>query len=128
MQLTACLGANMSEWTLSFHRAFKPEFRALPDDAKLALGEVFDLLRNFGPNLGRPQIDTLKGSRHANMKEIRVQTVGDWYRLAFVFDPTRQAIVLCGSGKGGVSQERFYDWLVTTADRRYDERLKELER
>lgn len=116
----------MSEWTLSFHGAFKPEFRALPDDAKLALGEVFDLLRNFGPGLGRPQIDTLKGSRHANMKEIRVHTAGDWYRLAFAFDPTRQAIVLCGGAKGGISQERFYDWLVATADRRYDEKLKEL--
>ncbi len=116
----------MSEWTLIFHGAFKVEFRALPDEAKLALGEVFDLLRHFGPELGRPQIDTLKGSRYPNMKEIRVQTEGDWYRLAFAFDPTRQAIVLCGGSKGGISQQRFYDWLVGTADNRFAERLKEL--
>jgi hypothetical protein len=29
------------------------------------------LLREFGPALKRPHCDTLKGSRHANMKELR---------------------------------------------------------
>ncbi|MBI4921112.1 MAG: type II toxin-antitoxin system RelE/ParE family toxin [Devosia nanyangense] len=117
----------MSDWGLIFHPDFGVEFHGLPDEAKVALGVVFDLLREFGPALGRPQIDTLKGSRHANMKEMRVQTGGDWYRLAFAFDPTRNAVVLCGGAKGGISQSRFYARLVSMADERYDERLAELE-
>jgi len=28
------------------------------------------LLQSYGPDLGRPTVDTLKGSRHANMKEL----------------------------------------------------------
>ena len=34
------------------------------------------LLRQFGPQLGRPRVDTLKDSRHANMKELRFDTQG----------------------------------------------------
>jgi hypothetical protein len=32
---------------------------------------VMGLLEQFGPQLSRPHVDTLKGSRHANMKELR---------------------------------------------------------
>lgn len=111
----------MDEWRVLFHADFRSEFRELPGEVKTSLGVVFDLLREFGPRLGRPQVDTLKGSRHSNMKEIRIQTGGDWYRLAFAFDVQQQAVVLCGGAKGGVSQDRFYRWLIKTADGRFDE-------
>jgi hypothetical protein len=115
----------VDDWRLLFHPEFGDEFRELPNEAKIAIGVVFDLLREFGPRLGRPQVDTLKGSRHTNMKEIRVQTGRDWYRLAFAFDVRKQAVVLCGGTKGGISQDRFYRWLITTADGRFDEWLEE---
>jgi hypothetical protein len=113
------------EWLLRFHPDFKPEFREFPLAARRELGTVFDLLREFGPTLGRPAIDTLKGSAYSNMKEIRIETGGNWYRLALAFDPARQAIVLCGGTKGGQSQRLFYSKLIERADRRYAEWLQE---
>jgi hypothetical protein len=58
------------------------------------------------------------------MKEIRVDTADDWYRLAFAFDPLRRAIVLCGGGKGGGSQRAFYKRLTELADARYAAHLE----
>jgi hypothetical protein len=115
-------------WVVYFHKDFALEFRGFPKDAKSALGEVIDRLREKGPALGRPQVDTLKGSRYPNMKEMRANTAGDWYRLAFAFDPEQQAVVLCGGAKGGVDGDRFYDELIRKADERYAIRLKELGR
>ena len=107
-----------------FHPSFAPEFRALELDVKESLGDLFDDLRSSGPSLGRPSVDTLKGSRHANMKELRVSVAADWYRFAFAFDPEQQAVILCGGGKGGMAQELFYRSLIRTADRRFDEWLR----
>lgn len=116
----------MGPWIVYFHRDFVAEFRAFPKDAKAALGAAIDRLREQGPTLGRPHVDALKGSRYANMKELRANTADDWYRLAFAFDPHKRAVVLCGGGKGGVDSDRFYVELIHKADERYGVRLKEL--
>ena len=79
-----------------------------------------ELLEQFGPQLGRPRADTLKGSRHANMKELRFDATDGVWRFAFAFDPKRQAIVLCGGDKSGVSEKRFYQQLIIKADARFD--------
>ncbi|MFM2186424.1 MAG: hypothetical protein RIR43_996 [Pseudomonadota bacterium] len=84
------------------------------------------LLAQFGPNLGRPTVDTLKASRHANMKELRFAWSGEVWRVAFAFDPKRQAILLVGGDKGGADQRRFYKRLIATADDRYDDHLASL--
>lgn len=86
------------------------------------------LLAAFGPNLGRPTVDTLKGSRHANMKELRFSCQGGVWRVAFAFDPRRQAILLIGGDKGGADQRRFYKHLIRVADERFDEHLTTLKR
>ena len=52
------------------------------------------LLEQFGPQLGWPQVDTLNGSRHANMKEMRFSAADREWRVAFAFDPTREAVLL----------------------------------
>jgi hypothetical protein len=69
-------------------------------------------------------VGTLKGSRHANMKELRFSWKGQVWRVAFVFDPRRQAILLVGGNKGGADQRRFYKRLIHLADERYDKHLK----
>jgi hypothetical protein len=115
-----------TEWIVEFFDEFRDEFRQLPPHVKVEVGAVFDLLRRFGPTLGRPQVDTLKGSTFANMKEIRADTDDDWYRFAFAFDPQRRAIVLCGGGKGGRNSKQFYRQLVATADRRYAAYLEDI--
>jgi hypothetical protein len=114
------------QWEVRFFDEFKSEFRELSFDAKVGLGGVLDLLRQFGPSLGRPFVDTLNGSAYANMKEIRVDTEDNWYRFAFAFDPGRNAIILCGGGKGGGSQKAFYKALIETADRRYRVHLEDV--
>ncbi|MHC1551008.1 type II toxin-antitoxin system RelE/ParE family toxin [Phyllobacterium sp. K27] len=59
------------------------------------VGEVLDRLEDDGPFLGRPEVDTLSGSGHANMKESRVTFVKQVLRFAFAFDPAQAAIILC---------------------------------
>lgn len=88
----------------------------------LRWGFKFEFRAEFGPNLGRPTVDTLKGSRHSNMKELRFSWIGQVWRVAFAFDPQRQAILLVGGDKGGADQRRFYKRLIQVADERYDNR------
>lgn len=113
-------------WAVLFHDAFDAEFQALDEALQDELLAHAKLLGEFGPNLGRPTLDGLKGSKHANMKELRFVGGGGVWRIAFAFDPKRQAILLVGGDKGGANQRRFYERLITVADKRFDEHLAEL--
>jgi len=113
-------------WTVLFHNAFDAEFEALVDELQDELLAHAKLLAEFGPNLGRPTVDTLKGSQHANMKELRFSWNAQVWRVAFAFDPQRQAILLVGGDKGGADQRRFYKRLLTVADERYGDHLSTL--
>jgi hypothetical protein len=64
------------------------------DDVQDALLKVAKLLVDYGPRLGRPHADTLKGSKYPNMKELRFEASDGECRAAFAFDPDRAAIVL----------------------------------
>ena len=72
---------------------------------------------------GGPGVDTLNGSRHANMKEMRFSAAGGEWRLAFAFDPERRAILLVAGDKSGGSARRFYRALIAKADARFDRHL-----
>ena len=110
-------------WIVLFHDSFDTEFGGLAQDLQDELLAHARLLADFGPNLGRPTVDTLKGSRYANMEELRFFWQGEVWRVAFAFDPLRQAILLVGVDKGGADQRRFYKRLINTADERYDDHL-----
>jgi hypothetical protein len=73
--------------------------------------------------LGRPHADTLAGSKHANMKELRFAADDGVWRVAFAFDPKRRAIVLVAGDKTGVAQKRFYKALIAKADARLTDHL-----
>ena len=113
-------------WIVLLHEAFGNEFALMPESLQDELLAHANLLAQFGPNLGRPTIDTLKASRHANMKELRFTCNSEVWRVALAFDPQRQAILLVGGDKGGANQRRFYKRLITVADDRYDEHLATL--
>jgi hypothetical protein len=113
-------------WVVIFEPEFDAEMQALDEDLQDELLAHATLLKQFGPMLGRPTVDTLKGSRYANMKELRFGWKGEVWRVAFAFDPERKAIVLAGGDKGGKDQTRFYRRLVTTADERYARHLASL--
>ena len=83
-------------------------------------------LQELGPALGRPDVDTLKDSRYANMKELRFKSDGGVWRVAFAFDPRRNAILLVAGDKSGVSEPKFYKRLIDRADKRYKEHLETL--
>ena len=103
-------------WQVLFHGEFQPEFEELPEDIQDELLARWRVLSQFGPQLGRPNVDTLQGSKFSNMKELRFQRNGIW-RFAFAFDPERNAIVLCGGNKEG--EKDFYRKLIATADKRF---------
>ena len=67
-------------------------------------GSMAELLALSGPALGRPHADTLAGSKHTNMKELRFSADGGVWRVAFAFDPQRRALVLVAGDKAGVAQ------------------------
>lgn len=113
-------------WTVANHDDFDPEFEALPESVQDALLAAALVLAEIGPVLGRPHVDTLAGSKHANMKELRFDADDGVWRVAFAFDPTRKAILLVAGDKAGVAQKRFYKGLIATADKRFAEHLKEL--
>lgn len=115
-------------WNVEFHAQFVPEFEGLAEALQDELLAHVAVLEVFGPQLGRPRVDTLYGSRHANMKELRFDAADGVWRFAFAFDPKRRAIVLCGGDKSGGSQRRFYRQLVDKADKRFDSHLAAIER
>lgn len=117
----------VKEWVVEFGDEFEPEFDELPEDVQDELLAKARLLEKFGPTLGRPHVDTLNDSRHANMKELRFDAANGVWRVAFAFDRTRKGILLVAGDKSGGSQKRFYKKLIAKADKRYDAHLKRLQ-
>jgi hypothetical protein len=116
------------KWELEFHKDFDPEFNGLPDEVQNAILAHALLLEQFGPQLGRPRVDTLKGSRHANMKELRFDAFDGVWRIAFAFDPKRSAILLVAGDKSGGGEKRFYRQLIARADARFDDHLSRMKK
>jgi hypothetical protein len=112
------------QWTVLFHHMFEAEFAELPLGVKEAMAATANMLETHGPMLGRPHADTLAGSKHANMKELRFNADDGVWRVAFAFDPARKGIVLVAGDKAGVAQKRFYKTLIAKADARFAEHLE----
>jgi hypothetical protein len=94
------------------------------EDARVSIYAVIEVLKRTGPNLGRPYVDSVKGSRHENMKELRVQSKGRPFRIFFAFDPLRRVVLLIGGNKTG--DKRFYARMIPIADMLYDDYLQDL--
>ena len=107
-------------WQIFFDPQFRDEFSQLPQPVRRALVARAAMLEGFGPALGRPAVDTLKGSRHANMKELRFDAAGGVWRVAFAFDRRRRCVLLAVGDKAGVNERQFYRRLIAAADRRFD--------
>ena len=114
------------QWTALLADEFEPEFFALGRNVQDEILVLTRLLQQFGPKLGRPRVDTLKDSRHANMKELRFDAANGVWRVAFAFDPKRRAILLVAGDKSGGSQKRFYRELIRKADERFEAHLRRI--
>jgi hypothetical protein len=128
--LTACyalddicaLGYCAWVWDVEFTDQFEAWWDTLSVEDQQGIDAAVSVLEERGPGLGRPLVDTVEGSRHPHMKELRVGTI----RILFAFDPRRAAILLAGGDKRERWQE-FYEQMIPRADDLFDEHLKELE-
>lgn len=113
-------------WTVLFHEVFAEEVLVLDPVVRRELLARVALLHDYGPHLRRPHADTLKGSVHANMRELRFAAAGGAWRVAYAFDPERRAVLLLAGDKSGQSQARFYRAFIAKADKRFSEHLRAL--
>lgn len=112
-------------WKVEYTDEFEKWWQTLTEDQQEDLAVSVQLLRNLGPSLPRPHADTVKGSKHKNMRELRTQSGGRPLRTFYAFDPRRYAILLIGGKKTG--DKRFYEKMLPQAERLYRKHLKELE-
>ena len=113
-------------WEVEFHPACEAWADDLPQEDKEALLAAKRVLTSEGPTLGRPLVDTIVGSRHANMKELRPGSTGRTeIRVLFAFDRVRGAILLVGGDKSD-DWSGWYDTNIPIADDRFDEHQKRL--
>jgi hypothetical protein len=115
------------KWAVELHEEFDAEFGYLAKDVQDELLAQAAVIECFGPQTGRPRVDTLNGSCYANMKELRFDADGGVWRVAFAFDPRRHAVLLVAVDKSGGGEKTFYRHLIKKADERYGRHLLSLQ-
>ena len=110
-------------WEVEMTNEAQAWLLSLTDDEYDSIAYAIDALEDDGPQLGRPLVDSIKASRHHNMKELR--SVGGHLRALFCFDPRRAAIILLGGDKRN-DWTGWYGRNIPIADDLYDDYLKEL--
>lgn len=114
-------------WSVDFHPACEVWAEELEQPDAEALLAAIRVLRDVGPTLGRPLVDVIQGSRHANMKELRPGSTGRTeVRVLFAFDLERLAILLVGGDKSK-NWTAWYQVNIPIADDRFDEHQAAIE-
>lgn len=117
----------MSMWTVDLG-VIEAWLMNLDDDTYDQVIAAIELLQEHGPQLGRPIVDTVKGSSYKNMKELRPGSSGkSELRVLFAFDPQRQAIMLVAGDKAG-NWKKWYRDNIPIADARFKEHLAQLKK
>lgn len=114
----------MGDWDVEFTDEFESWWNGLTVDEQAAVARKVQLLEELGPTLGAPHSSDIRTSRHSRMRELRIQHQGRPYRVLYVFDPRRTALLLIGGDKTG--DDRWYEVYVAIADDLYDAHLKAL--
>jgi hypothetical protein len=112
-----------AHWEIAVSDEFAAWYWALDEDQIESVNFSVDLLERAGPLLGRPHVDSIKGSRIANLKELRVQHQGCPIRILFAFDPRRVGYLILGGEKTG--DDRWYERFIPLAERIYERHLTE---
>lgn len=105
-------------WGVETTTEFDEWFATLDEKEEDQVVSAIQALKIEGPNLGRPLVDTVKGSKHPNLKELRRRS----FRILFAFDPERVAVLLIGGDKQG-EWDRWYRKAIPLADRLLDRHL-----
>jgi hypothetical protein len=109
-------------WATERTREFEEWWKTLTESERAKVAGSISFLERDGPGAGRPSVDSVKSSRHSNMKELRATTT---IRVFFAFDPRRVAILLIGGDKAGKTK-RFYRQMTKRADKIYDAHLQRM--
>lgn len=110
------------EWRVEGTDEFQAWFSSLASSERVSVAAKVNLLEERGPSLGRPHVDTLKGSKFANLKVLIVQHAGSPYRVVFAFDPRQTAIFLLGGRK---TDNKWYKTAIPAAEKLYEQYLDE---
>jgi hypothetical protein len=105
----------MGDWEIYLVDEVREWIEAADPDTALRIVAALDALAEVGPGLGRPLVDTIRGSSLTNLKELRVGTT----RILFVFDPWRSSILLVAGDK----TDRWREWYqesIPLAEQRYE--------
>ena len=113
-------------WEVEYTDEWGEWWNTLDEEEQDSVASVVGLLEERGPSLPHPFSSGIEGSKHARMRELRIQHQGKPYRILYAFDPRRTAIMLIGGCKEG--DDRWYDKYVPWADKLYDGHLKILEK
>jgi len=113
-------------WEIQTTDRFDAWFNQLDDTDRANVIANMLVLSHEGPLLSRPYADSIKGSTHANMKELRIQSKGKPIRDFFAFDTSRKGILLCAGHKAG-RDKYFYKEMIPIADKEFSEHLKKLQ-
>jgi hypothetical protein len=114
-------------WSVDFHPACGAWAASLDQADAEALLAAIKVLRDQGPGLGRPLVDTVTGSRHPNMKELRPGSTGRTeVRVLFAFDKERTAILLVGGDKS-TDWTGWYGGAIALADERFEEHQRKVD-
>lgn len=114
------------DWDVEHTDEFERWWSGLDGDEQESVAAYVALLEKRGPQLPYPYSSGIEGSRHAHLRELRIQHRGHPYRVLYAFDPRRIAILLIGGDKTG--HDRWYEEYVPRADALYDVHLEELRR
>jgi len=113
-------------WPIEYTDEFGVWWDDLTNAEQVSIDAHVRKLEQRGPSLPFPYSSGINGSRHAHMRELRVQSGGKPLRVFYAFDPHRSAILLIGGDKTG--DKRFYDRMIPVADDLYDDHLADLKR
>ena len=104
-------------WTVRHTDEFQAWFDGLDEKKRTRVLAKTYVLKLNGPKLGRPTVDTVKGSTIKNLKEMRFVESCSYIRIFFYFDEARSALLLIGGDKRGKNQKDFYTALIEQAEK-----------
>jgi hypothetical protein len=115
-------------WPIEYTKEFEHWFTGQDEESKVAINAKVILLSEFGPHLGRPYVDTLHGSKYTNLKELRINSKKNVFRVLFCFNKRRNCWLLAGGNKKGKNESDFYKKMINQAEdliRKYPEIMEE---
>jgi hypothetical protein len=103
-------------WPIEYTKEYEDWFSLQEEDNKVAINTKVILLSEFGPQLGRPYVDTIQGSKYRNLKELRINFKNAVIRILFCFNNKRKCWLIIGGNKKGKNEDDFYAKLIKQAE------------